>query len=45
MFAAMTEPILARETPFFRLGSEHLPDPALLLDDHARLAIFGPNVS
>ena len=34
MFAAMTEPILAREAPFFRLGSENLADLALLLDDH-----------
>ena len=34
MFAAMTELILARETPFFRLGGENLADLALLLDDH-----------
>ena len=34
MFAAMTESILARETPFFRLGGENLADLALLLDDH-----------
>ena len=26
MFAAMTGPILARETPLFRLGSENLAD-------------------
>ena len=34
MLAAMTEPILVRETPFFHLGSENLADLALLLDDH-----------